>query len=227
MSVLTEEQFKAALPAQMRRNVNQEMMSSINANLTSDADTMEAYRDGVIGYASVLNQGRFKTIDYISAVKYVTQKLMGQTNKQAFYRTFPEKYARFCDNATSEKDISSHVAMYNKNILVNLIMKQTLIPTYILNADIHQKAINVQLDLMTDDSVSPKVRSDAANSLLTHLKAPEAIKVELDVGIKEDSMLTDLKKLTSDLAAKQLEAIEHGTFTVEQIAHQDILTIEQ
>lgn len=41
------------------------------------------------------------------------------------------------------KDISSVVAIYNKGKLVNKIMEQSIVPTWILNQDLHQKAINV------------------------------------------------------------------------------------
>ena len=61
---------------------------------------------------------------------------------------------------------------YNKNKLVNLILEQSMIPSWVLNQDMYQKALNVQCELMLTAN-SEKV-SDAANSILTHLKPPQS-----------------------------------------------------
>ena len=116
------------------------------------------------------------------------------------------------------------MSAYNKNKLVNLVYEQTLIPTHVLNADIYQKAINVQADLMLN-AKSEKVRSDAANSLLNHLKKPETHKVEMNIGIKEGGAIEELREITSQLAAKQQQMIESGVYTAKDVAHKP-LTIE-
>lgn len=221
-TTLTVEQFKRALPQQLSKKVNQEVMDNINLVL-SDSNHAEMLRENIIGYAHVLQDGKFSMQQYVDAVKYVSYKMMGNTNIAAFSKTFPDRYQKYLENGTSDKDIASYVTAYNKNKLVNLIYEQTLVPSYILNADIYQKAINVQAALMNDDSVSPKVRSDAANSLLTHLKRPEAQKVELSVGIQESSALQELKDVTAELAAKMHRSIESGVYTPKEIAHKEIL----
>jgi len=66
---------------------------------------------------------------------------------------------------------------------------------------------------------SEKVRSDAANSLLTHLKAPEVKKIELDVGIKQDKTIEELRATTLDLVKQQREMLSGGTANAKQIAH--------
>ncbi len=223
---LTVEQFKAALPMQMKKGVSQDLIDGINNTMAAEPEVLEVYRDNLIGYTHVMRDGKFKMEQYISAVKYVSHKLMGSSNIQAYTKTFPERYARFMENEVSQKDISRYVAGYNKNKLVNLIFEQTLVPTHILNADMYQKALNVQADLMMGLDVSPKVRSDAANSLLTHLKVPEGIKVEMEVTHKEDSMVRDLKDVINTLSAKQRTVIEDGVYSPVEIAHADILTME-
>ncbi len=226
MSNLTVDQFRAALPMQMKKGVSQELIDNINDTLKGEPEFLEAYRDNLIGYTHVMRDGKFKMEQYISAVKYVSHKVMGCSNIQAYTKTFPERYQRFIETQTSQKDISRYVAGYNKNKLVNLVFEQTLIPTHILNADLHQQALNVQAALMMDEDVSPKVRSDAANSLLTHLKVPEGIKVEMEVTHKEDSMVRDLKDVINTLSAKQRTVIEDGVYSPMDIAHADILTME-
>jgi hypothetical protein len=101
-------------------------------------------------------------------------------------------------------------------------MEQTLVPTHVLNADLYQKAINVQAELMLSAN-SEKVRSDAANSLLIHLKAPETTKIKLDIGIQSDSMIEELRKTTMELAAQQRQLIESGVVNAKHIAESRII----
>ena len=214
---LTVEQFKAVMPTNYKGNINQELMDKIN-KILSDPNMGEVLRDNLMSYTHVMKEGRFKIEDYISAVKYVSFKLMGHTNFEAYIKTFPDRYQNFLNNNTPTKDIHCYVSAYNKNKLVNLIYEQTLVPTHVLNADIFQKAINVQADLMLT-AKSEKVKCDAANSLLNHLKRPEASKIELNVGIQEGGVINELREITSRLAAKQQQLIEGGLYSAKEVAH--------
>lgn len=173
--------------------------------------------------------GRFKIDSYVSAVKYVSHKLMGCTNIDAYVKTFPDKYDRFVQTGVTSKDIASYVTAYNKSKLVNLIFEQTMIPSYVLNQDLYQKALNVQADLMMT-AHSEKVRTDAANSLLTHLKMPETQKVELDINVKEDSSIAALRQATMELARQQRLSMESGSMNAQEVAHTklviDVETVE-
>jgi hypothetical protein len=93
----------------------------------------------------------------------------------------------------------------------------------VLNQDLLQKAINVQAELMTDTGISPKVRSDAANSLMTHLKPPENKKIELDLGIKKDSVVDALRSATLEYVAEQRRAITAGALTPLEAAHRPVV----
>ena len=181
----------------------------------------EAYRDNLLSYTKVMADGRFKVQEYVNAVKYVSHKLMGCTNIEAYTKTFPDKYQRFVAQGVQAKDIASYVTAYNKSKLVNLIFEQTLIPSYVLNQDLYQRALNVQADLMVN-SGSDKVRCDAANSLLTHLKMPETQKVELEIGVKEDSSISQLRQATLELARQQRLAMEAGAMNAQEVAHTKI-----
>lgn len=217
MSVITIEQFKQALPDKVKKSVNQELIDQINTTL-SDPEMYENYRDNLMSYTRVMADGKFKISSYVEAVKYVSHKLMGCTNIDAYIKTFPDKYNRFIQQGVSAKDIASYVTAYNKNKLVNLIFEQTLIPSYVLNQDLYQRALNVQADLMIT-AKSEKVRCDAANSLLTQLKMPETQKVELEIGVKEDSSIAALRATTMELARQQRLMVESGAMNAQEVAH--------
>lgn len=222
--VLTVEQFQLALPEKVKKSVNQALIDQVNKTL-SEPELYEQYRENLLSYAKVMQDGRFKVQEYVAAVKYVSHKIMGATNIEAYTKTFPDRMAKHTANGTSGKDIASYVTAYNKSKLVNLIFEQTMVPFWVLNQDMYQKALNVQADLMVNAN-SEKVRAEAANSLLTHLKPPEIKKVELDIGIKEDSSIAELRRATLELARQQREAIAAGAVTARETAQSRIIEAE-
>ena len=225
MTALTVDELKAALPDRVKKGLNQELIDQINKTL-SEPDLYEAYRDNLLSYTKVMADGKFKVANYIDAVKYVSHKLMGCSNIDGYARTFPDKIVRFNQQGVSSKDIASYVSAYNKSKLVNLIFEQTLVPHYVLNQDLYQKALNVQAELMVSAN-SEKVRSDAANSLLTHLKMPETQKVELNIGVKEDGSIAALRAATMELAAAQRLSLQSGSATVLDVAHSRVIEGER
>lgn len=216
MDPLTKEQFQTALPDKVKKSVSDDLIDQVN-NTLNDPDMFEVYRDNLLSYTRVMADGKFKIQNYLDAVKYVSFKLMGDSNIDAYIKTFPQKYARFQNNGTSAKDIASYVTAYNKSKLVNLILEQTLVPSYVLNADLYQKALNTQAELMTT-ARSEKVRSDAANSILTQLKMPETQKVELDIGVKEDSTIDALRETTMELVEQQRKMLASGAMNAKEVA---------
>ena len=221
MTALTLETFRTALPDKVKKTINQELMDNINKTL-SDPDMFETYRENLLSYASVMADGRFKMESYVSAVKYVSHKLMGASNIAAYIKTFPDKYQDFINRGIETKDIASYVTAYNKSKLVNLIMEQTLIPSYVLNQDLYQKALNVQAELMLN-AKSEKVRSDAANSLLSQLKMPEVNKVQLDVNVKEDGSIAALRESTLELVRQQKLMVQAGAMNAQEVAHSKLV----
>lgn len=214
--MLTEEQFKQALPVAFRGNVNKDVMKSIN-DVLSDPNIAEQYRDNLVGYTNVIKEGKFKLESYVYAVKYVTQKLMGKSNTDAYIATFPDKYQDFVARNVSQKDIASYISAYNKGKLVSLIMEQALIPVWVGNQDLYQKALNVQAELMMN-AQSEKVRCEAANSILTQLKQPDKTKITLDVSEEASDTMKALRDSTMALVAQQREMIQAGMTNAKEVA---------
>ena len=220
-NAMTVDQFREALPTSLKRSVNQKLIDQINTTL-ADPELYESFRDNLLSYTRVMAEGKFKVQNYVDAVRYVSHKLMGCSNILAYSKTFPDKIARFKAQGVASKDIASYVTAYNKSKLVNLIFEQTMVPFWVLNQDLYQKALNTQAELMTTAN-SEKVRSDAANSLLTHLKPPEVSKVELDIGVKKDSSIDQLREATYRLVEEQRRQLTAGTINAHQIAHSTVV----
>lgn len=224
MDLLTKEQFLKVLPKKNKMAVSDKLVNNIN-NSISDPILREAFRENILSYTNVLNDGKYKIQSYIDAVKYVSYKLMGNSNIDAYTKTFPSRYQSLVNKGADADKISSYVAMYNKTQLVNKILEQSLVPSHILNAHMYQDALNTQAHLMVTAN-SEKVRCDAANSLLTHLKLPETQKIELDIGVKEDKSIGDLRNATMKLVEQQKEMLEAGIMTSTEIAQSNVITVE-
>ena len=119
--MLTKEQIEKAVPANLKSSVTPNLVALVN-NATSDPIIAEQIRNNFISYTAVLKDGKFKTEDYVSAVSYVSFKLLGYTNLEAYARTFPQRYAALLAKGTVSKDIAAYVSAYNKGKLVNLIL---------------------------------------------------------------------------------------------------------
>ena len=218
---LTIDKFQKALPIRLKGDVDAKIMDNIN-NLISNPIVREHYRENLISYTSILSDKRYNLEQYLNAVKYVSYKLFGGTNMQSYQKTFPLRYQRLVDKDTSRQDISAYVNAYNKTKLVNLILEQTLVPFYVLNTDSYQKALNVQIGLMTN-AKSETVRMKAADSVMMHLRPPETQKIELDIAVKEDSTIQKLRESTLALVNQEHKMLASGQSTIKEIAHSKLL----
>ena len=194
MMVLELETVKSLVPKGTRNNITEGLMTTINSMCAEDgADFAEAYSENFISYIGVLKSSKYRITDYMNAVKYVSYKLMENSNIDSYIMTFPDRYKRLREKYASlgseeeiRAKITNYVTAYNKNELVNKILEQTLVPTHILNANHHQHAINVLVDLMMN-ATTDKVRASAADSVIQATRAPENSKIQVDIGLSAEA----------------------------------------
>lgn len=207
--LMTVQQLKEALPKNLHSNATQELADTLN-QLACAPEEADLVRENFITFSKVLSEGKFKTEDYLNAVRYCTYKIMGYTHRDAYAKTFPDRWNLLALKGAPDKDISAYVSGYHKGQLVTKILQQAMIPGWLLHQDAFHRAVKTQYDLMIDENVSPKVRVEAANSLMTHLKPPEAAKVQVDVSVKQSGGIADLAAAMANLAQTQLEQIQAG-----------------
>jgi hypothetical protein len=192
----------------------------INSSI-DDSEIRDVYRENILSWINVLQEGKWKINDYANAVKYVTYKLLGDTQMSSWVKVFPDRFQKLVDKGIPDKNISAHVTMYNKTPLVLKIHERTLPAIHLLNSDILQEAINVEATLMRT-SRSDTVRMKAAAILIEHLKAPESLKVDINVGVSNDTV-EDLRGITRALAVEQKRMIESGGMSAKGIAEMDVI----
>ena len=115
--------------------------------------------------------------------------------------------------------------MYNKNQLVVQIYEQTIVPTHILNAPLHQEALNTLADMIRDDSVRGMTKVKACEAILQHTKQPEIIKGELTIGIEQSDTINDLREVTENLAETYKRMLETKGMSLKEVAEANIIDI--
>ena len=218
--MLTRAEVQKALPVTSKFTVTQQMVDHLNT-IGQDPLLLENLRDNFVSYTSVLQDGRYKAEDYVTAVTYCTFKLMGMSNQDAYMHTFPNRHATLVAAGKTKKEISAYVAAYSKGKLVQAILEQAVIPVWLYNQDVYQKAINVQAKLMIT-AESELVRTQAANSLLTHLAKPKDSVPLINIDMRPSSGMAELQDMLAALAEKQVNMIDQG-MTAKEIAAQRLV----
>lgn len=220
--MLTVEMVQGAVPANLKGSVTQSLVDRIN-KLDEDSHLAETMRENFITYSSVLTEGKFKVEDYLNAVKFVSLLLMRLSKRDAWVRTFPDRYQKLLQEGADKKTVSSHVAMYASGKLVNQILERSLIPFHIINQDARQKALDTQVRLMLG-AHSDLVRMQAANSVLVHTTPPkEVVAAQVTVNVGTTSALRNLEGMLNQLAQQQKQMIESGAATTRTIAAQSMV----
>ncbi len=222
-TTVTPELLAKVLPTSLKSAATQDLADMLNA-VSTDPDAADFIRENFISYTKVLQDGKYKTEDYLNAVKYVSFKLMKASNEEAYIKTFPQRYQNMVASGKSKKDISAYVHAYSRNKLVIQLLQQSVVPFWLINQDYRQEALMTQVELMRT-AASEKVRSDAANSVLTHLEQPKEVGPAINFDMRESAGLQELKQALVSLAQGQIQAIQAGA-TVTDIAGQSIMDVE-
>lgn len=220
-NLVTIDSIKDSLPKNLKCTITQDLVDKLN-NI-NDPEICKTIKDNFITFNSILTEGKYKVENYIDAITYVTYKMMNYTNRDAYIKTFPKRYSDLIAKGATIKEIDSYVAMYSKGKLVTSLLERCYIPSWILNQDIYQKAINTQAELL--QSRNEKVRFMAADSLMRNLAKPEIKDNPINLNINtNNNQLEELKETIAKFAQMQRDSIIQGT-SVKEIAESKIIEV--
>lgn len=223
MAELTLSLLTQVVPPKVRSMITEELVEELNS-WTDNPILQEAFKENMVTYTGVLQEGKYKVTDYINAVKFVSLKLLEFSDFDAYCAVFPERVAILRSKDIDDDGIRPYASAYKKNKLVVSIFQQTIVPSYIINAPLHQKALNELSTLMTN-SRSDLVKVKAAEAILAYTKLPETKKIELDLGLNTIDVMGELKKATDILAEQQRHSLVNGT-SLQSIAESRIIEAE-
>lgn len=215
------EAVRKLLPKSHKTLLTQEYLDRIEAAV-ENSEIAEQFKDNFITYLNVMSKGRYKLEDYVNAIKYISFKLLGYSNINAYASTFPERYQRLT-SLQKKEDIAKYVTAYNSNKLVCQIYEQTMVPTYVLNAPLHQEALNELANMIKDPGVRGMTKVKACEVILNYTKPPEVVKGELTIGIEQQDTISDLRETTDQLAKIYVTMLEKGVKSLDEIAESQII----
>ncbi|RUT50981.1 hypothetical protein [Campylobacter fetus] len=217
------EWFSKVTKGKKKLVVTNEALDLINMSVTNPEFDGFKFIDTIITYQSALQNDRVSLEDYINAIRFCS--FLETTNGNAteayikafMYREFVKD--RYLEDRNSEayKQLTSAATRYRKNPLVINILTQAEVPLYLMFQGYRYKAVGVLVKEMNEARLS-KDRITAADKLLTHLKPPENIKVELDIGIKQDNIVDQYEDMLSNMVKKQKELLTNGV-SIEEVAN--------
>lgn len=220
--MLPIETVKKLVPKSQRGLITQNFLDKIEASVQNSL-IAEEFKNNFITYLNVLSTGKYKMEDYISAVKYVSFKLLGYSNVDAYAATFPDRYERL--KREGQEQIEAFASMYNKNKLVMQIYEQTIVPTYVLNAPLHQEALNELAKMIKDPSVRGMTKVKACEAILQHTKQPEIVKGELTIGIEQQDTISELRDVVEQLAEVNRLSIARNVKSIKEVAEAKIIDV--
>lgn len=212
---------KRLLPKQHASLLTQDFLDRVEAAI-SDSSIAEQFKENFISYTSVLRTGKYSLEEYVNAVKYISFKMLGYSNRDAYAATFPDRYKRLVDNGQC---VDAFTSAYNKGKLVNQIFEQTLVPTYILNAPLHQEALNELAKMIKNPDIRGMTKVKACEAILAYTKPPEVSKAELKIDMGQQETIAELREVTEELAAVLQDSLTKGHKSLKDITDRKIIDV--
>lgn len=178
--------------------------------------------DTLTTYESVMYKNKGNMIDYINAVKFCGYlEGCGDSSVGAYIKTFSAREfvsskKDFPTDSPEYKALTAASTRYRQSPMVVDILTQADVPLYLLFQGFRHKAVTV---LAREMSSAPhaKDRISAADKLLTHVKPPENVQIELDIGVSQVSVIEEYEKAIEQMAQAKLKGINEGENMVDMI----------
>lgn len=226
-SLVTVESLQAKFPSKAN-TITEETVDMINNAAADPMFNGDEFISTMYDYENVMYKNKASMKEFINALKFCAYlESEGDNYTEAYKKArcedeFVIARASADTNSSEYKELTSAASRYRKSPIVRDILTQADMPLYLMFQGARFKAVKVLADEMLTASYA-KDRITAADKLLTHVKPPENMKVELDVGVKQDSIIDRYEAMISDLVKTQQQQIKEGG-DLKQIANVKIIS---
>ena len=212
--IVTIEELQEAIPAK-KNVITQEAVDIINQSLSEPEFQGESLLQTAVTYQKALEGRRVGIMDYLYALKFCAYMTSMDDNyteayKKTFYhREFVKERLNAPTASTAYTELTSAASRYRKSKLVVDILTFSQTPMHLLYRGYQYKAIEVLHDTMLSAKLD-RDKINAAKELLAATKAPEDMRIELDIGVKETSLQEELNKQLAQVAMQQKALLDKG-----------------
>ena len=217
---VTVEKLRRLFPSK-KGTITQETVDIINYTQNSPEFDGHKLVNNLVSLQSVMMKNSSSMQEYIEAIKFcafleVDDNFTEAYKKTFSHREFVQNRLESATNTSEYKELSSAASRYRKSPIIIDILTQANVPLYLMFQGTTFEAVNVLSEEMYS-APHAKDRIAAAKAILEHVKPPENVKIELDIGVKENSAVQNLNDQLAKFADSTVTHLEMGNTTVAEL----------
>lgn len=213
--LLTVEDVQNALPS--RKNaITQELVDVLNEVKDEAEFQGEPLLNTAVVYEKLMINNKASVREFVDAIRFCAYLVTMDDNyteaykKTFYYRDFVKERINADTKSIKYAELTSAASRYRRNNkLVADLLVYSQAPLEIMFLGWRYKAVGVLADTMMNAKLD-RDKINAAKELLVATKGPETKRIELDIGVKENSAIASLNEQLSVMAGKQVMLLESG-----------------
>ena len=229
--LITIEDLKAALPHK-KAVITQEAVDIINQSSKDPEFQGESLLKTACIYEGVLKGARASIPEFLNAIRFCAYISTTDSNyTEAYKRVFMDREfvrSRLNEPTDSQRyvELTSAASRYRRSKLVVDLLTVSQVPLDLIFSGQRYKAIGVLAEIMEKGKYD-RDRVNAAKELLAATKGADNVKIELDVGVRENTAVKQLQEQLASIAAKQKVLLEHGASNLSEFGSLKAVEIEE
>lgn len=215
--LVTVDQLKKSIPSR-RGAITDDIAKLINEYAAEPEFQGESLLQSMVTYEQVMVKHKVGIRDYINAIRFCAYLISQNDNYTEAYKktfatkTFVQERIDAPTSSTTYNELTSAASRYRRSKLVTDILTLSQVPLDLLFTGARYKAIGVLATIM-ETAKYDRDKIAAADKLLQHT-ANNNVKIELDIGIKENSAVQQLNEQLAAMANKQKQILLNETGTL-------------
>lgn len=214
-TTVTREELVKRFPSK-KTTVTDEVVDLINEANNDPEFNGDEFIENMMTYQNVMHKNSGSLSEYINALKFCAYLEADVNNYTEAYKRarandeFVIERANLPKDSVGYRELTNAASRYRKTPMVRDILTQAEMPLYLMFQGARYGAVAKLVEEM-DQAQFSKDRISAAKAILEHVKPPENMKVELDIGVKQDSTLEQLHQQLTEFADKSLVHLKNGS----------------
>lgn len=212
---ISKEEIQKRLPS--RKNaITDEIVDIINKSQTEPEFQGESLLQTATTYEKVMQQNRVGIKEYLNALRFCAYLISMDDNITVAYKKVFADRDFVLDRLDADvgsvgyNELTSAASRYRRSKLVVDILTVSQVPMHLMFTGMAYEAVGVLYETMKTAKYD-RDRINAAKELLAATKGPENVKIELDVGVKENSAIMQLNEQLAAFASASLTHLRAGT----------------
>ncbi len=197
------------------KTITDELVALIDSTRDEPEFQGESLMKNMVTYQSALEGKGTSISDYVSAIKFSAYMVTCDDNyTQAYIKTFSHR--KFVQDridadtgSNKYKELVAAASRFRKGTTVVSILTVSQAPFDLMFTGMRYKAVGILAEVM-ETARYDRDKINAAKELLAATKGPDNVKIDLDIGAKENSAVQQLNEQLAKFASDSLRQLEHG-----------------